>query len=113
MRLKGKSIGIFRVYCRDTGWNDHSVRMTHHAEAQAKARNVSNEKILEAIQSISDLMPELQQKGEDICAVNNGLAVVFAFKGNRIIVITVLLSEKIFVKRNTLKIKERVSSNVP
>ncbi len=111
MRINGKSIGIFRVYDKDTGWNDHSVRMTRHAEEQAKARNVSDEKVVETIQSVSDLMPELQQKGEDICVINNGLAVVFAFKGNRIMVITVLPSEKIFVKRNTIKI-ERVCSNV-
>ncbi len=107
MRLKGKLIGIFKVYCRDTGWGDHSVRMTDHAGKQAEARNVSNEKVIEAIQSISDLMPELQKKGDDICVIDNGLAVVFAFKGNRIMVITVLPSGKVFIKRNTIKIERK------
>lgn len=102
-RIKGTSIQTISV-----NGDSYSIRITEHAFKQAYTRKVSADVIARTISALGTQRLTISQKiGSDAAVVNEeeGVAVVFSWDGNKIMVITVLDSNEVdnfFVKRGTI-----------
>ncbi len=102
-RIKGKAILVMLM---ENG-EEMSIRVTGHAWEQMESRKISVGTVGRVISALGDeRLLQLQSVGLDVAVVHKteGIAIVFGWDGNKIMVVTVLPESDIFVKRGTLKV---------
>jgi len=99
-KAKGKAIAELKI-----NGKQYSVRATAHAMERMEERGVDEYVVAGNVMALGkDRLTELQEEQAEAIVIDDekNVAVVIGFKGNRIMVITVIDKAKVFVKKGTV-----------
>lgn len=99
MAKNGKSLALLTIEGKD-----YSIRASEHALQRMEERQVDSYVVAGNVMALgAERLQELQRKQEEAMIIDeeNEVAVVIAFKGNRIMLVTVLNKANCYVKKGT------------
>ena len=83
----------------------YSIRTTRHSEKRLVKRDIDEYMVASNILSLGkEKIKYYQGTEKDVMVIDetNGFSICFAFNGNKIVIITVIDKDDIWVKKNTL-----------